>query len=668
MADDILKQAQEAFEACAEAESENRIEALADIRFAKLDEHWPEKIKRQRELDGLPCLTIPKLPPMIRQVVNDARLNKPSIVVHPVDSESDPEVAEVFNGLIRHIEQSSNAEVAYDTALDFAVTGGFGYFRINTKYCRDDSFDQDLVIERVADPFTVYGDPESTAADSSDWSVAFVTERMAKATYERRFGGADAVDWDASEWSSPGAPWLDGDHVLVAEYWTREETTNKIVMLSDGSVVRLDAYEAERAMYDAIGAAVEGQPREVPSHKVTMRLMSGAEELEKRSWGGRYIPIVPVYGEEVFIDGRRRLRGLVRSAKDAQRMVNYWRTKSTEAVALAPLAPFIGQKGQFETDAAKWATANRDPHAYLEYDAVEGSQGAPQRTAFAGIPAGAIQEALNAADDIKAIVGMYDASLGARSNETSGKAIQARQREGDVSTFHFIDNQARAIRHAGRILLDLIPKVYASPRVLRILGPEGKPDMVPVNQKAAIPVKGPDGEPVQDPQTGQVRTVEKLYDLRAGKYDLTVKSGPSFSTRREEFVALATELIRAMPAAAPLLIDKIVENFDLPGGEELAQRFKALLPPEARGEDPRINEAKEAVQKLTEALKGVQAELEAERQDHGIQAEKVKVDLYNAQTNRMKVLGGGEDLQLPHRVEQLETLIGRILAGLTPAA
>lgn len=322
--DDILEEARVAFQLAADAEAENRREALDDLRFARLGEQWPERVRREREREGRPCLTINRLPAFIRQVVNDARQNKPAISVHPVDSGADPATAEVFNGLIRHIEQSSDAEVAFDTALDFAVTSGVGYFRINTRYAGDDGFDQDIAIERVSNPFAIYGDPESTAADSADWNTAFVVDTIPKAVFETRWKGADAVDWEADDYGRLGGPWLDGDRVMVAEYWRRDRVTRTILALSDGRVVEEAAYKAQKAMFDALGVTVVGRPRQTASHRVTQRILTGAEVLDTVDWAGRFIPIVPVYGEELMVEGRRRLRSLVRDAKDPQRMFNYW--------------------------------------------------------------------------------------------------------------------------------------------------------------------------------------------------------------------------------------------------------------------------------------------------------------------------------------------------------
>ena len=548
----LLAQARADFARAVEAGREDRREAAEDLRFSRLGEQWPEAIRRARELEGRPCLTLNRLPAFIRQVVNEARQNRPAITCHPVDSAADPATAEVLNGLIRNIEQSSDADVAYDTALDFAVTCGFGVLRINARASETGEDDLDLVIERVADPFTVWGDPDSLAADSADWDVAFVTREMSAAAFAARWPDAEPVDWDGEDPAGAGETRREAGSVArvrLVEAWRRETVERSLVTLTDGQEMEAEVFEARRPFLEAAGLAPAGPPRSVPGVRVVQRILSGAAVLETVDWPGRFIPLVPVYGEEIRVDGRRRLRGLVRDARDAQRMFNYWRTTSTELVALAPRAPFIGRKGAFDTDQAKWATANSQTHAFIEYDGPE----PPHRQPFAGVPAGALQEALNAADDLKSIMGLHDASLGARSNETSGRAILARQREGDVSTFHYIDNLSRAIRHAGRVLIDLIPKVYSAPRMVRILGPDGVPALAAVN--------GADGGG------------RRVFDLGVGRYDLTVRAGPSFASRREEAASQMIELIRAYPPAAPLIGDLLARNLDWPGAEEVARRL-----------------------------------------------------------------------------------------------
>lgn len=624
---DLLKKGREAFERCQDAEKDTRVEAEDDIRFARLGEQWPEQIENQRRIEQRPCLTINKMPSFIRQVVNDARQNRPAIKVHPVDSGADPKTAEIINGLIRNIEYTSNADVAYDTAVEASVSGGFGYWRVGLDYAYDDTFEMDLTIERVANPFSVYGDPDSMAADSCDWNVAFVVEPMRKEDFERKYGGKKSstgdmvnVDWDSDAWREAEG-WIDDETVMVAEWWRREEVERVIIKFSDGSVAQEDNIpEYTQALIDA-GILKEVGRRTAKSYKVTQVIMSGADVLETNDWPGRYIPIIPVYGDEIIVDGKRYFRSLIHNAKDAQRMFNYWRTTSTELVALAPRVPFIGRKGTFDSDAKNWATANTQSHSYLEYDTE-----APIRQPLdVGPAAGALQEALNASDDMKAIVGIYDASLGARSNETSGKAIMARQREGDVATFHFIDNLSRAIRHTGRILIDLIPKVYTEERIIRVMGEDGTPKSVKVNTQEPQPVIGPNGKPEADEQ-GNV--MQAIYDLTSGKYDLTVTSGPSFTTRREEAAMQMTEFIRAFPPAAPIIGDLLAKNLDWPGADEIAKRLEAVnpanenkLPPEVQ---QMIQQGQQAIQQLTEKVKA----LEADR----------SVDQFNAETKRLEVI------------------------------
>lgn len=632
--DDFLEDAREEFEECVEHEADNRKDSLDDLRFARLAEQWDERDKKQRETDGRPCLTINRLPAFIRQVVNDARQNSPSIAVHAVDSKGDPDTAEIIAGLIRNIETQSDADVAYDTALEFAVTMGFGYWRINTEYATDDTFDLDIRIKQIANPFTVYGDPYHDGPDSSEWNLAFVVDQMSKSAFERRFKGAETVDWSSEAYTGLRAPWIDGERVQVAERWAREEVTSKLLLLSDGNVIKEDDFEhiADFMAYQGVKVI---SSRLIKSHLVTQVIMSGAEVLERRKWAGKYIPIVPVYGEDLNVEGKRHLRSMVRDAKDPQRMFNAWRTFATESVAMAPKTPFIGAVGQFATDADKWATANTASHAYIEYDH-KGGLPPPQRQPFAGVPAGALQEALNASDDMKAIMGMFDASLGAQGNETSGRAIIARQREGDVGSFHFIDNLRRSIRHTGRILLDLIPKIYDSERVVRIMGIDGEAQTVPINQP--VMVQG-QPQPGQDPS--QMQAVQKIFDLTTGKYDLTVETGPSYSTQRQEAASQMIELVRAFPGAAPIIGDLIAKNLDWPGADEIAKRLEGLMQQQLQqhnapaGTDPKVVEQ---IQALMQKVQQLSQENQALKTDKSVEMQANQIKAFDAGTKRLKVV------------------------------
>ena len=634
--DDLLVAARKEYDRAKECWSDNRQEATDDLRFARLGIQWDSAIEQQRRDEFRPCLTFNKMPAFIRQVVNDARQNKPAIKVHPQDSNADPKVAEIINGLIRNIETTSDADVAYDTAIEQAVGQGYGFWRINTAYTTDDTFELDIVIERVTNPFTVLGDPRSTAADSSDWNVAFITTTMTKAEFEAAYPKAEKTDWDHD--FKECTDWVDGDNVTVAEYWKRDKVKREIVALSDGSVIDVKALEANPGDFE--GLQIVGEPREVETYKVTQRIMSGAEVLKTVEWAGRYIPIVPVYGDEVIDEtGKRHFRSLIRDAKSAQQMFNYWRTTTTELVALAPKAPWVGEEGAFDVD-PNWDVANTASIAKLEY-----KRGAsrPERQPFSGVPAGALQEALNAADDMKSIIGIYDASLGARSNETSGRAIMARQREGDVSTFHFIDNLSRAIRHGGRILLDLIPKVYSVERIVRVLGEDMKPETVQV---------APTGQPVTEEMDEAGNVTAAIYDLSIGKYDLTVAAGPSYTTMREENRVMMTEMAtQGGDVVAQVLIPRIAKLMDIPEADKIAEELEAKLNPQAEqgGIPPEVEEqmqqGMQIIQQQNAALQEAQVKTQQLEQRVGekgeanaLKAEELRIKAFEAETARMQAM------------------------------
>ena len=628
---DEIKEAQEEFSCCVSAERDNREAALDDIKFARLGEQWRQEDLDSRRKEGRPCLTINKLPTFIRQVVNDGRRNKPAIKVHPVDSNADVQTADIINGIIRNIEYTSGADVAYDTGLEYAVSCGIGYWRVGIEYAHDDSFDKDLQIQRIGNPFSVYGDYRSTAADSSDWNIAFVVDTIEKETFKAQYKGAKILDFSADEYVNMDGNWKDGEKIVIAERWARKEIQSKILKLSNNQIVDVKWFMSPaegmngatiKDLYASQGISVVGE-RDSTSYEVTQSIMTGAEVLSKTVWAGKYIPIVPVYGEEINIEGKRHFRSMIRDAKDAQRMFNYWRTASTEVVALAPKTPFIGRTGSFDTDIDKWETANVKSHAFIEFDGME----APQRQPFAGVPAGALQEALNASDDIKAIMGMFDASIGARSNETSGVAINARRAEGDTSTFHFIDNQARAIAHTGRILIDLIPKVYNTERMVRIMGEDKRPSLVKVNQQ------GQQGQ--QDASNGT--SAAGVYDLSAGKYDLTVSTGPGFQTQRQEVAAQITEFIRVFPQSAPFIGDILAKSQDWPEADEVAKRLHAMLPPQLQQEgNPQIQQLQQQLQQAQQQLQQQGQQMQQMQTDKQLEMEKIKIDQFNAETNRMK--------------------------------
>lgn len=629
--EDKLKEEREEFEEAADAEADNRNVALDDLKFARLNEQWPEEIRKQRELEGRPILTINKMNSFIRQVVNDSRQNRPQIKVKPVDDKADVVTANVLEGLIRNIERTSKADVAYDTAVDFAVSMGWGYIRVAIDYEYDDTFDKCLQIQRIANPFSVYGDPHSTSMDGSDWNRCWVTEYKSKEEFQAKWKGAQEVDWSDAGYEALKAPWREDDDVLVCESWHREESQREILMLSNGQVVGKQEYEAGQDIFQMAGI-MPVNSRMARAYKITQRLMTGAEILEENEWLGQYLPIIPVYGEEVNVEGRRYFRSLIHGAKDAQRMFNYWRTTATELVALSPRIPFIGEEGTFDAD-PNWLTANTQSHAYLMY--TRGSQPPMRQPIDGGAAAGAMSEALAASDDMKAIIGMYDASLGQRSNETSGRAIMARQREGDVSTFHFIDNLSRSIRQVGCVLLDLIPKVYNGERIVRILGENGNEGNAKLGQR------DPSQPPPPPVPAGQLPGVEHVFDLSLGRYDVAVDTGPSFTTRREESAMQMTELIRSFPQAAPLIGDIMVKALDWPQADEIAERLKAMLPPQINSGIPQelqqqMEQGQQMIQQLQQENEQLKSTRELDAMKIQIDQQKLQIEAYKAETDRMQ--------------------------------
>lgn len=555
---DFLRLARERYEQGVDAERENREDAEDDLRFRSGDQ-WPEGVPEAREAEKRPCLTINRMPSFIRQVTGDVRLNSPAIKVRPVDDVADPLLAQTFTGLIRNIEHVSYAQTAYVTAVDNAATCGSGAFRIATEYSNNDNFDQDIRIRRITNPFAVVWDPHAKELTMEDANWCFVVEEMGTKEFKAAYPKASLAEFEADEPSENLGTWWDRETIKVAEYWFKAPVSRTIaeVMTEQGpqifDITKMP--EPERA-----GLPIE-KTREVKDYRVRQVVMSGVEVLEGPfEWMGRYIPIVPVWGEEVHV-GRRTMRhGLVRFAKDPQRIYNYSRTASTENVSLAPKAPYIGTVDQFKNLDKYWSKANTANWAFLPYNPDPRAPGRPEREQPPPVQTALAQEAAMASDDMKAVNGLFDASLGARSNETSGRAIIARQREGDVGTFVYIDNLALAISYAGRILVDLIPRIYDSTRIVRVLGEDDEEMFVALNQ----------------PATDEGGQEILLNDLSVGEYDVVVDTGPSFSTKREEAAENMMSLINSVPQAGLAAADLIVKNMDFPGAEEISKRLRKL--------------------------------------------------------------------------------------------
>lgn len=587
---DKLETARKRFTRCLEAMDNNRRRAEEADKFSAGLDQWPEEIKRERDQDMRPCLVMDETNQYINQIKNDQRQNKAAIKVRPVDDKADKKVAEMLQGVIRHIEDVSQADIAYDTAFEHALRGGYGYWRIYTDYCDDESFDQELKIGRIRDRFSVYLDPDHQEPDGSDSKFGFVTEWIKTEDFKRDYPGFDVKSWEKDR---EYADWIKDDMIQIADYFFIKESPRTLVSLPDGSTAWKDEIPE--------GISIDGlKTREVMVEKVIWQKINGADILEETDWVGKYVPIVEVIGNESEIEGERILTGIVTAAMDAQRMHNYAISAMVENVALAPKSSYIHAVGQLEGFENTWADANRRNIPTLPYHpmSVDGiAVPPPQRQPPPGLSSGWAEVAMMSRGFIQASMGMYAASIGAEGQEKSGKAILARQREGDVASFHYHDNLARSIRHTGRILVDMIPKIYDTKRVVRILGEDGTPDAVmfdPMMERAMAEAQRPDG------------SVMMLYNPTMGKYDVSVNVGPSYSTKRQEAAETQMQMVQAAPELMPLVGDIMIRNMDWPGADQIADRLKAMLPPQIKELENKPNdntiEAKAAQIKQAETV------------------------------------------------------------------
>lgn len=571
------------------AEQENITNGRDDQRFYAGDQ-WPERARLARDKEHRPIITINRLPQFIRQVTGDIRKDTPSSKVLPA-KDATVKKAEIFTGMIRNIEQQSNAKAAYVQGVDNACQAGIGAWRYATEYESDTSFDQVIRIKRIQDPFAVLFDPQATMPSKEDGRFAFVFDDLAVDEFKRQFPDK-AVEGFPSTPAQGTMIWKLENSIRVAEYWHKEEVERTLTELPDGTI---HDDSADEALPPAV-LKTKPRQRKVKTQKVKQVLMSGKELLtEPQDWAGKYIPIVPIVGEEIRFEGRTVRRGMVRDARDPQQVYNYMRTAAVEAAALQPKAPFIGTVNQFKGWEDVWASAGSTNHAYLTYNPDPMAPGAPQRSQPALAQQGLDSQAAIAATDIEAVTGIYKANLGAPSNEQSGRAILARQKEGDTGTFFYVDNLRTALMHGARILLDLIPKIYDTPRVVRIFKEDGTHDMVPINQE---PPKGvpPDDLPKE--------VAEALNDLTIGEYDVVVSTGPGYQTRREEARETVIELMRNVPAVANVAPDVLIRNLDIPAADEIAKRIEA-----SQNSGPNPTQVAEVKLKAAQADK---AEAEAE--------------------------------------------------------
>jgi hypothetical protein len=636
---ELLKTIRERFDQAVEFESVNRQERLDDVRFARLGDQWPEYAKYDRNRPGKerPMLVVNRLLQFRDRVVNEIRQNTPSIRIRPASDGADQDTAEVLMGLVHHIQDNSNAAIAYDTAVEWQVDTGLGYIRVRNDWSSDTSFDQEIYIDRIPDPFKVYYDPHSKSPDGSDANWAIIAEEISKDEFKRLYPDVDELNFDSAG-NGDMQGWYSKDSVRIAEYyWLEHEPAE-------------------------IEDPESGQTRQTFVKRCMWAKVVGDKVLELSEIPTKWIPIVPVVGHEVWLQGKCYRSGLVRNAKDAQRLYNYYLSANAENVALAPKAPFIGVAGQFESD-PNWGRANKESLTYLEYDPVSiagTAVGAPQR-AMPPQASPAIMEAIRLAEnDIMQSMGIYQPSLGDQSNETSGRALLLRQKQAETGNFHYQDNLNRSIRQIGRIVINMIPKIYDRARVIRILGEDGSPREVQIDPnlpQASANTNNPE--------------VDSIYNVGLGQYDVVCDSGPSYATKRDEAANMMLALTQANPSLFQTIGDLMMKNMDWPGAEEIAKRLQALLPPELQSNsgdkiDPQVIQAQKMIEQMSTQMEEMSNELQFLRDQRIMTIQDKEREWFDSQTKRMEAEAG-----LFEKTQGLEELIqdnlARMLGQTLPA-
>jgi hypothetical protein len=661
----IIKEAKRRFKRCEDWESKARSRFVQDVKFANGDSdnfwQWADAIRNARELDQSPCLTINKVRQHNLQIINDARQNKPSVAVKAVGNGATYEAAQVFEGVVRHIEYQSNAQQAYDTATVSQVEGGIGYWRIATDYADDDSFDQEIFIRRVKDPLSIYLDPDIKELDGSDARFGFVFDDIEREEFDAKYpqykdyASADLMG-NVGETS-----WLNSTKVRMAEYFRVVDKKDKLVALTDpdtGDQIIAKASEVPKELRKVAVDDPSYREREISTRVVERYLLVGDKivETETTIWPGKWIPIIRVVGEETQIEGEMDRRGHTRAMKDPQRIYNYWSSSAVEMVALQSKTPYIGPMSAFENLENYWDTANRVNHAWLPYNGYDDKGQpiqAPQRQTPPVMAQAYLQGMTVSSEELRSVSGQYQAEMGAPSNEKSGVAILQRQRQGDNATYHFIDHLAAAIRFTGKQLIDLIPKIYDTPRIIKIMAEDGVETSVKIDPNAQ--------QAYVQQQKQQSEMIEAIFNPQVGKYDVEADIGPAYATRRQEAFNAFMEIARGNPEIMKVAGDLMFKAADFPMANELAERIKRTIPPQILGDgpNPEIEQMQQQTQAMQMTIQNLIQQLADKEGDLSIKREQKEIDAFKAMTDRLEMqvktlLSPREIAQMVHEMAKAE--------------
>lgn len=560
--DDFINKALTHWKEVTEVTGEFRTAAQDDLEFYSGDQ-WDWQAREDRVNSGAPARTINRLQSFVHQITNEQKQNRPGIQVDPVGDQADVETAYALTGLIKSIEYTCNGESAYDKAFESAVIIGEGYVRIISEY-EQDSFDQQLMIKSIPNTLSVYFDPNSKEIDGSDGNYCFIVDSVSKTDFETMYPESDIIDqalqggWD--NFNDDG--WVTSDQIRIAEYYVKDWRHETLYLVNDSQVSNTYVTKI-KPKADQTHLVVLKQRDQLCPY-IQWYKINGHEILEHTEWPGQWLPVVPIKGEEVWINGERKKWGMIRFLKESQKTYNMMSSMQEELVGLAPKAPFIGVAGFAAGREQQWGNANTTSFGYLEYAPVDiKGQPAPppQRQSFVSQINDITTTKMQAADDMKSIAGIFDPSLGDQGNEQSGKAILARQQQSSTGNLHYTNNLIQSLKHIGRILVDIIPKYYDTARMIRIVKPNNEQEVIAINQY------GSDG---------------KQVNLTTGKYDVRVDTGPSYTTQRQEAIETLTSLASMSPdVMLPMVADLIAGNSDWPESQVMARRLKTLVPPDA---------------------------------------------------------------------------------------
>ena len=622
-----------------EADSDNRALALVDLKF-RYGEQWPQYAIASRGLDR-PQLTINEMDGYIRQVTNGQRQQRPRIKVHPVNDYADVKTAKVITGLMRHFETNSDADNAYDTAFDFAATIGWGYWRIRHDYIADDSFDQDIFIDSIDNPFSVYFDPMSRLPDGSDGEKCLVTDMMRKSEFKKTYPGAQIGNFGETSTGDSDPNWVTQHEIRLAEYFRTARKRAKLVMLSDGNPMWEDEVPP-MALLEKAGISITGD-RDSFKTKIVWRKQTALDVLEELELPWKWIPVVPVYWTSTKIDNRRLRQGMVRPGMDSQRMINFWQTSVTESIALAPKAKWVGAEGFDEGHENEFKNANLSPNPVLRFKTTgvdDQPIPPPERIQPEPPPSGSIQAAFMANQNLQRVMGIFDPNM-QEGPAKSGKAVLAERNQSENSNYHGYDNLTRSIKHTGRIILSGLPKILDVPTTRRIIGEDGTPELVRLNDAT----QGNDDQAI-----GRV-----LNDVRVGRYDIIMDTGPGYDSRRVQGVDSMMQLMNTPigEKVAQVGDDLIVRHMDFPGADVLADRLAAANPLS------QIDENSEIPPQVQMQIKQLQSQLQQAQQQLQ-QAGMVLKDRRDIKQMEESAETQREHMRLTVKAHDIETRDGQI--------